>query len=259
MTEKEIVPEKKGKPWVKLIIVAAVLAVAFVAANHFGLFDMFREGSFRDQVIRLDEFFTGLGAWAPLMFVVVWIVACVFFLPGLPVSIAGGLIFGAVWGSVWSTVGANLGAAVAFLVGRYAARDMVAAWVEKNRALKKIDDGVRKQGWRMLLITRLVPIFPFSIQNYVYGLTNIKFSTYVLVTLPSMIPATIAFSFAAGSAREVVLQGGQPEAVKKTIIYLAIAAVFFVIVSLIPGWVKKHVAGAEDLTEVATDSEGTGE
>jgi uncharacterized membrane protein YdjX (TVP38/TMEM64 family) len=259
MTEQEIVTEKKGKPWVKLIIVLAVLAAAFAAANHFGLFDMFREGSFRDQVIRLDEFFTGLGPWAPAMFVVVWIVACVFFLPGLPVSIAGGLIFGAVWGSVWTTVGANLGAALAFLIGRYAARDMVSSWVEKNSALKKIDDGVTKQGWRMLLITRLVPIFPFSIQNYVYGLTNIKFSTYLLVTLPTMIPATIAFNFAAGSAREVVLQGGQPEAVKKTIIYLAIAAVFFVIVSLIPGLVKKHMAGADELTDVSGDAEGNKE
>ena len=81
--------------------------------------------------------------------------------------------------------------------------------------------------------------------NNVYGLTKIKFSTYLLVTLPCMIPGTIAFNFAAGSAREVILSGGQPEAVKRTIIYLAIAAVAFVLVSLIPGWVKKRFATEE--------------
>jgi uncharacterized membrane protein YdjX (TVP38/TMEM64 family) len=247
MSEQGITEEKKGKAWVKLVIVAAILVVAFVVANQFGLFDIFKEGTLRDQVVRLDEFFTGLGIWAPVVFILIWIVGCVFLLPGLPISIAGGLIFGAVWGSVWTTIGANLGAALAFLIGRYAARDMVAGWVEKNNALKKIDEGVRNQGWRMLMITRLVPLFPFNIQNYVYGLTDIKFSTYLLVTLPSMIPATIAFNFAAGSAREVVLQGGQPEAVKKTIIYLAIAAVFFVLLSLIPAWVKKRVSGADEL------------
>ncbi len=254
MSEQDTTGKRKVAPWLKLVVVAAVLLAAFLVANHLGLFDMLKEGSLRDRVVRLDGFFVGLGGWAPLVFILIWIVACVFLIPGLPVSIAGGLIFGAIWGSVWTTIGANLGAALAFLIGRYAARDMVASWVEKNNALRKIDEGVRKQGWRMLLITRLVPIFPFNIQNYVYGLTDIRFSTYVLVTLPSMIPATIAFNFAAGSAREVVLQGGQPEAVKKTIIYLAIAAVFFVILSLIPGWVKKRVSGAEELTEMADET-----
>ena len=236
--------QKKKRPWLKLLVILVVLVVAILLIRQSGVF----EGSLRDQVMRLDAFFQGLGFWAPLVFMVIWIAACVFLLPGLPVSIAGGLIFGAVWGSVWTTIGANLGAAAAFLVGRYAARDMVAGWVQKNKSLKKIDEGVERQGWRMLMITRLVPIFPFNIQNYVYGLTKIKFSTYVLVTLPTMIPATIAFNFAAGSAREVILAGGQPEAVKKTVLYLAIAAVFFVLLSLIPSWVKKRSGAAKELT-----------
>ncbi len=231
-----------GKPWVKLLAVVAVIVVLLIIANHFGLFDMLKEGSLKDRVLKLDTFFKSMGPWAPVAFIGIWILACVLLLPGLPIAIVGGLIFGAVWGSVWSIVGSNLGAALAFLIGRYAARDMVEGWVTKNPTLKKIDQGVRQQGWRMLMITRLVPIFPFNIQNYVYGLTDIPFKTYVLVTLPCMIPGTLAFNFAAGSAREVILSGGQPEAVKKTLLYLAIAAVFFVLLSLIPGWVKKRYA-----------------
>lgn len=86
----------------------------------------------------------------------------------------------------------------------------VEGWIENNKPLKKIDEGVKQQGWRMLMITRLVPLFPFNVQNYVYGLTDIPFRTYVLVTLPTMIPATIAYNFASGSAREVILSGGPP-------------------------------------------------
>ncbi len=241
--------EKKGlKPWVKLVIVLAVIGVLLVIANHFGIFDLLKEGTLKDRVLKLDAIFQSMGPWAPAAFIGIWIVACILLLPGLPIAIVGGLIFGAVWGTVWSTVGANVGAALAFLIGRYAARDMVEGWVHKRPMLRKIDEGVKKQGWRMLMITRLVPIFPFNIQNYVYGLTNIPFRTYLLVTLPCMIPGTIAFNFAAGSAREVILSGGQPEAIKRTLIYLGIAAVFFVLLSLIPGWVKKKYA-ADDLIE----------
>jgi uncharacterized membrane protein YdjX (TVP38/TMEM64 family) len=239
----------KVKPWMKLAIVVAVLVAAILLANALGLFDMFKGGTLRDKVERMDALFHGLGAWAPAVFVLIWIAACIMMLPGLPIAIAGGLVFGAVWGSVWTTVGANLGACLAFLIGRYAARDMVAGWVEKNRALKKIDEGVRQQGWRMLMITRLVPIFPFNIQNYVYGLTKISLGTYALVSVVCMIPGTIAFNFAAGSAREVILSGGQPDAVKRTLLYLAVAAVFFVLLSLIPGWIKKHYASAVNVSE----------
>ena len=232
--------QTRQKPWLRLLVAVAVLGILILVASQLGVFDLLQGGTLTERVERLDTMFQSLGAWAPGVFILIWIVACVLMLPGLPVTIAGGLVFGAVWGSVWTTVGANLGAAAAFLVGRYAARGMVQGWIEKNASLRKIDEGVRQQGWRMLMITRLVPIFPFSIQNYVYGLTDIPFRTYVLVTLPTIIPATIAFNFAVGSAREVILSGGQPEALKRTILTLAVAAVFFVPVSLIPGWVKKR-------------------
>ncbi len=161
-----------------------------------------------------------------------------FFLPGLPITIAGGLVFGAVWGTVWTTVGANLGAAAAFLVGRYLARGMVERRIATSDGLRRIDAGVRRHGWRMLLITRLVPIFPFNLQNYVYGLTDIKLSTFVLVSLPAMLPGTIAYNFAAGAIRTGDLG--------RTFWYLGIAAIFFVLLSFVP----KLVASKVDATEL---------
>jgi len=222
-----------GRSWPKLVLGLAGVAAGLFLAWRLGAFDLLSV----DNIDRLDAWFAGLGFWAPVVFVVLWIVAAVFFLPGLAITIAGGLIFGAVWGTVWTTVGANLGAIAAFLIGRYAARDMVEGMVEKNQALRKIDEGVARQGWRMLLITRLVPIFPFNVQNYVYGLTDIPLRTYVLVTVPCMVPATIAFNFAAGSVRTGNFG--------KTLWYLGIAAVFFVLLSLIPNVVRKQIATDE--------------
>jgi uncharacterized membrane protein YdjX (TVP38/TMEM64 family) len=86
----------------------------------------------------------------------------------------------------------------------------------------------------MVMITRLVPVFPFNLQNYAYGLTDIPLKTYALVTLPCMLPATIAFNFAAGSVRTGDFG--------KTLWYLGIAAVFFVALSCIPGWVRKSAS-----------------
>ena len=212
----------------KLAVGLVLVAAGVLVARHFGAFELLT----MENIDRVQAWFDSLGWWAPLVFVLLWIATCVFFLPGLPVSIAGGLIFGAVWGTVWTTVGANLGATAAFLIGRYAARGMVLRMVAKNDALRRIDDGVRRQGWRMLLITRLVPVFPFSIQNYVYGLTDIPLRTYVLVTFPSMLPATIAYNFAAGSVRTGNFG--------TTLWYLGIAAIFFVLASLLPSWVRAH-------------------
>ena len=166
------------------------------------------------------------------MFVVVWIVACVFFIPGLPVTIVGALVFGPVLGTIYSIVGSTLGAAAAFLVGRYGARGMVEGLVRKNKALQKIDDGVQQQGWRMLMITRLVPLFPFNAQNYVYGLTKIGLPTYVVVSFVCMLPACLAFNFMAGSVRTGEFG--------KFLIYLAVGAIVFVVLSFVPGAIKKH-------------------
>lgn len=210
----------------KLSLAVLAIAVGVAAAWRSGLVEFLTI----DNVDRLGAWFESLGWWAPAVFVLLWIVASVLFLPGLAMTIAGGLIFGAVWGSVWTTVGANLGATAAFLIGRYAARETVEGMVQKNPGLGKIDEGVRRMGWRMVMVTRLVPIFPFNVQNYVYGLTDIPLRTYALVTLPCMLPATIAYNFAAGSVRTGDFG--------RTLWYLGIAAAFFVLLSLVPRWVR---------------------
>lgn len=187
-----------------------------------------------DNLNLLRDWINGFGAIAPLVFVAGYAIAVLAFLPATPLTLLGGLVFGAVWGTLWAWVGATLGATLAFLVGRYAARGLVESWKENNERVKRLDEGVEEHGWRMLLITRLVPMFPFSLQNYAYGLTKIGLLTYVLFTAVFIVPGVAVYTFAGGSlatARENLTQ---------TFLYLGIAAVLFVLVSLIPGWLRRR-------------------
>lgn len=215
---------------IKLGIAAAVIVAAVLLMKQFGLFQYVS----MQNIMNLKAWIDSLGAIGPLVYILLFIAACLFFLPGLPVAILGGLAFGPLMGTLWASIGSTLGATAAFLAARYVARGMVEGWAQSNPAFKKIDDGVAAQGWRMLMITRLVPLFPFNLQNYAYGLTNISLPTYVLVSWICMLPGAIAFTFMGGA-----IVSGQGD-LGKTFMYLGIGAVVFVIISLIPGWIKKR-------------------
>ena len=226
------------KEYKKLLFVAAVLILAFVGIRMTGV----HEHISLDNARQLETWVSQYGMMGPVVFILIYILACVLFLPGLPVTIVGALAFGAVRGTIFSSIGSILGATAAFLIARYAARGMVEKWVKGNEQFEKIDKGVQKNGWRMLMITRMVPIFPFNLQNFAYGLTKIKLRTYILVSWICMLPAAIAYNFMAGS---VVSGEGD---LGMTFLYLGIGAVFFVIVSFIPGYLsKKRGVEMEDL------------
>ncbi len=187
-----------------------------------------------DNLGMLRGWIDGFGVLAPIVFIVVYAVAVVAFLPATPLTLLAGLVFGAVWGTLWAWIGATLGATLAFLVGRYAARGLVDSWKADNERVRKLDEEVEKHGWRMLLITRLVPVFPFSLQNYVYGLTKIGLGTYVLLTAVCIVPGAAVYTFAGGSLATA------QENITQTFVYLGIAAVLFVLVSFVPAWIRKR-------------------
>lgn len=217
------------KEYKKLLIIGLVLILAFIGIRLTGA----QEYISLDNARQLESLVSQYGLLGPVVFIFIYIVACILFLPGLPVTIVGALAFGAVRGTIFTSIGSILGATAAFLIARYAARDMVEKWVKGNEQFEKIDKGVQKNGWRMLMITRMVPLFPFNLQNFAYGLTKIKLRTYILISWISMMPAIIAYNFMAGS---VVSGEGD---LRKTFLYLGIGAVFFVLLSLIPVYLRK--------------------
>ncbi len=223
-------PPDKGSNVGRLVGIGLALVALVAVARLTGL----SEYVSLDGLDRLRGWIDGFGAAAPLVFVAIYVVATVAFLPGTPLSLLAGLVFGPVFGTLWAVVGATIGATLAFLVSRYAARGLVEGWTARDGRVKRLDEEVERQGWRMLLVTRLVPIFPFNLQNYAYGLTKIGLPTYVLLTAVCIIPGAAVYTFAAGSLASA---GQYPT---RAFVYLGVAAVLFVALSLIPGRIQRR-------------------
>src|SRR3989454_7976334 len=136
-----------------------------------------------------------LGPWGPVIFVGLYVVATVLFVPGSVLTLGAGAVFGVVLGSVCVSIAASLGATAAFLVGRYRARDAIARKIEKNEKFAAIDRAVADEGWKIVFLTRLAPVFPFTLLNYAFGLTRVRLSHYVLASWIGMMPGTVMYVY----------------------------------------------------------------
>lgn len=232
--------EKKGNLG-KIISFVVIIGAVIFLVNKLGYMKYFKDPQMLKTAI------DGLGAWGPVVFILMWVASAVFLLPGGALGLVGGLLFGPWMGTLYTAFGSTIGAACAFLAGKYIARDMVEGMVENNPKLQKIDKGVEEEGWRFLMLTRLVPVFPYNVQNYVYSLTAIGLIPYTLATFVFMLPGCLAFSFAGGA----ITSGGSPV---KIIAYLAVAGVVLFGISLIPKWLKKK-KGGDVLEEIEEDEE----
>lgn len=144
------------------------------------------------------EWVNTLGAWAPVAFVVGYIVATVCMMPAFLLTIAGGAVFGMAKGSVLVFIGSSIGAAIAFTLGRTILRNWVAAQIAKNQTLQIVDRVVGQEGLKLMFLLRLSGIAPFVLTNYAMGVTSVSL-THFLLALIGMIP-TIATYTAVGQA-----------------------------------------------------------
>ena len=207
-------------------IVVLILFLVFDLYSYIGL----------DRISDLKEWILSFGIFGPIIYILLYWISCLFFLPGLAITIVGAIVFGPVLGTILISIGSTTGATLAFLFARYIGRDFIVKKFNENLIYKKIDQGVKNQGARMLIITRLVPIFPFSIQNYLYGLTDINIFTYMFLSWLCMLPGTIAYAFLAGA---IVSGEGDPG---RTLLFLGIGAIFLVGVSFLPRLLKNPSA-----------------
>lgn len=217
-----------GAKWLKPALVVGAIVVGMLILKAAGVTQHLSP----DNIVRVETAINGLGVWGPVAYILLYIVGVLLFLPGLALTAVAG-VFGPVMGTLYVSLASTIGASLSFLAARYALRPMVEKRAQESQVFKRIDDGVAEHGWRMVVITRLIPLFPFNIQNYAYGLTKVRFPTYVLVSWLCMLPGTIAYVTAFGS-----IVGGKGDT-KKTLMYLAIAAMVFVALSLAPAWLKK--------------------
>ena len=142
-----------------------------------------------------------LGPWGPVIFIALYVVAAVLFIPGSVLTLGAGAVFGVVWGSVYVSIASTLGATCAFLVGRYLARNAVARRIEGNARFAAIDKAVAKEGWKIVGLTRLSPVFPFTLLNYAFGLTKVSLRDYVLASWIGMMPGTVMYVYLGSLAK----------------------------------------------------------
>lgn len=209
--------DNKKKNIIKLSLFAGVVIAIIALIKTTGL----------DQYLdeeKLHTWINGFGPWGPLVYILVYSITPSLFIPGLPVTIAAGLAFGPVYGTVFALLGATIGASIAFLIARYFARNHIEELLKGK--LKKIDDGVEKKGWIFVAITRLIPVFPFNLLNYAFGLTKIKFSHYAIASFVFMFPATAAYVVFSSSLFDILKGEISPE--------LIIGIVLIAVVSSIP-------------------------
>ncbi|HEY9606641.1 MAG TPA: TVP38/TMEM64 family protein [Allocoleopsis sp.] len=140
------------------------------------------------------EWINSLGAIGAIAYIALYIIATVAFLPGSIVTLGAGVVFGLVLGSLYVFIGASLGATVAFLIGRYLARDWVFKKIASNEKFRAIDEAVGREGFKIVLLTRLSPVFPFNLLNYAFGVTGVSLKDYVLGFI-GMIPGTIMYVY----------------------------------------------------------------
>ena len=153
------------------------------------------------------DWISSLGPWAPLIFIMVYIFACVFFIPGSILTLGAGVIFGVVKGSLIVSIAATLGATAAFLVGRYFIREAIAKKIEGNPKFKAVDEAVAKEGWKIVGLIRLSPIFPFNLSNYAFGLTQVSLRDYFFASWIGMIPGTLMYVYIGSLAGSLATLG----------------------------------------------------
>jgi uncharacterized membrane protein YdjX (TVP38/TMEM64 family) len=172
-------------PWLKLGLVALGVAVLIVLTQQFDI----------QGVLQLAlDWVQSLGAWGAIAFILIYMVATVLFVPGSVLTLGAGVLFGVAMGSVYVFIGASLGATLAFLIGRYLTRRWVSQQIEGYAKFKAIDDAIAREGLKIVILTRLSPIFPFNVLNYGLGVTRVSLKDYILGFI-GMIPGTAMYVY----------------------------------------------------------------
>lgn len=195
-------------------------------------------GWFNRQLLAFFDAVQRMQGWGPIVVGAAFVPVCLLFLPGSPVTLFGGFAFGATLAGLARvtacvSVGSTLGASLAFLVGRYLARGWIESRVAAHPRFRAIDAAVGKEGFKIVLLTRLSPAFPFNLLNYGFGLTGVSFRDYVVATWLGMLPGTILFVYLGSTTRRLsdILAGKvQASAAHQLFFYIGLVATVLVTV-----------------------------
>jgi uncharacterized membrane protein YdjX (TVP38/TMEM64 family) len=196
----------KSPKWLKYGLIIMSIAAIVILTKQLGIADWLA-ATLQNTLIQVNTW----GVWAPIGFILIYNIATVLLIPGSILTLGSGVLFGIGWGSFYVFIAATLGATLAFLIGRYFARDWVNGKVQKNPKFQTIDQAIAREGLKIVFLLRLSPLFPFNLLNYALGITQVSLKDYVIGSL-GMIPGTILYVYIGSLAGNVAMLG-MPQAI----------------------------------------------
>ncbi len=188
---------KNTKAAAKLLFFAVLVTALITAANYYDMEQLFTSTL---------QWIENAGPAGPIIFFILYVIATVLMLPGTILTLGAGAVFGVVEGSILVSLSSTAGATAAFMVGRYIARDRVERRIEANETFRAMDQAVGREGWKIVGLTRLSPVFPFNLLNYAFSMTRVSLRHYVPASWIGMMPGTVLYVYIgslAGSLAEL--------------------------------------------------------
>ena len=189
------------QPSIFPVIIISILFVA-LGVTLLMYFDV------HEDVLQLLDWLDSLGIWGPLLFIIIMMLVVMLVLPGIMFTAGAGFVFGLVEGTVYVVVGTTLGAALAFLIARYLFGDRASQFVLRRARLRLVSEELTPHGWKIVLLTRLVPFFPYKLSNYFFGLTQFSLRGFMGGTFVGVIPLSLHNVWLGSIAAGITVPGG---------------------------------------------------
>lgn len=216
---------KMKTKYIKLIIFIALVIIILILNHNYKLYE---------KINNLDNFKFMINEniiKASIIYIIITAIgSSVLALPGVTFALFSGILFGPILGIILCSISATMSASISFIISRFFLKDSVKPLIEKNKYLNKIlfEDG-NKNAIMLLMITRLVPLFPYNIQNFAYGITDISFTLYTIYTFIFMLPGISLFTIASAG---IISKENRA-------LYFLISGIIFVFVLTISIYLKK--------------------
>ncbi|WP_373479795.1 TVP38/TMEM64 family protein [Geminocystis sp.] len=196
----------KGKFWLTILGVAVMVVITY----QLGLFQYLSDG-----LNNANNWILELGSWGAIAFIIIYIIATIFLIPGSALTLGAGLIFGVIKGTIFVSIGSVMGATVSFLIGRYFLRTWVEKQIDTQPNFKAMDKAVAQQGWKIVGLTRLSPLFPFVFLNYAFGVTQVSLRDFVFASWLGMLPGTVMYVYLGSLPKTAAeVSGGDTDTLK---------------------------------------------
>ncbi len=201
----------------------------------------------------------GAGVWGPIILAAAYVPACIFYVPGWILTMGSGFAFGVIAGSLTVSIGSVIGASAAFLLGRTLMRDWIESKVISLPRFRAIDWAVEQNGFKIVLLTRLSPIFPFNLLNYAFGITKVRFRDYFFASWIGMLPGTVMYVYFGSAAKSLadLASGNIAGGMGRQILFAVGLAATIVLTVLITRLARRAMKEAISATVDAPDAVAT--